>query len=231
MTYISPIFVPMALFHRTKGYFDGWVKVCVSCALQPAVVAGFIALLVTMYDSAIYKNCEFLRHDYTDNTTKFSTFELRVPDNDPDKCKESLGYKLLQYYAGEGWEEHLLILFPIKSIVTDTISIFPELVCILIFSILFYYFSKSIGRFASDITSGPNMDAVTASPTKIVDLVKKAVSFAVDAAQGKPPPPPKGPGEGAGRKGGEQGGGEAGDSVSSKGGDGASDLVSSGGGK
>ncbi|CAN7976171.1 unnamed protein product, partial [Ixodes persulcatus] len=48
MTYISPIFIPMALFTRTKAYFDGWLKVCISCALQPAVIAGFIALLITI---------------------------------------------------------------------------------------------------------------------------------------------------------------------------------------
>ncbi|MGX6959860.1 MAG: palindromic element RPE1 domain-containing protein [Rickettsia endosymbiont of Pentastiridius leporinus] len=190
MTYISPMFIPMVLFNRTKGYFDGWVKVCLSCALQPAVIAGFIALLITMYDSAIYKNCEFLRHDYEKNDVKFSTFELRLPNTNSDICKESFGYKMLQYYAGKGWEEHLLILFPIKSITKDVVSILAELLCVLVFSVIFYYFSKSIGQFAADLTNGPNMNAVTASPTKIVDLVKKGAAFVKDAAQalqGKPP--------------------------------------------
>lgn len=226
MTYISPIFIPMMLFTRTKAYFDSWLKICLSCALQPAIIAGFIALLLTMYDSAIYKNCEFLRHDYTNNNIKFSTFELRLPDSDKTQCQNSLGYKLLQYYAGQGWEEHLLILFPIKSIVKDIVSILAELLCVLVFSIIFYYFSKSIGQFASDLTNGPNMDSVTASPTKIVDLVKQGAAFVKDAAQmtqGKPPAM-EAPGGGGKRSGGPQGG----DSKSTSGGD-ASDLLSKGG--
>ncbi len=182
MTYISPIFIPMVLFTRTKAYFDAWLKICISCAVQPAVVAGFIALLLTMYDSAIYKNCQFKRHDYVHNEVRFSTFELRLPNSEPEDCKNSAGYKLLQYYSGLGWEKHLLILFPIKSIVMDILSLMVELLYVLVFSIIFYYFSKSIGQFAAEITGGPIMDSVTASPTKIVDMVKKGVDFISSAS-------------------------------------------------
>ena len=169
-----------------------------------------MALLITMYDSAIYKNCEFLRYDYEKGGIRFSTFELRLPIRGADKCQESFGYKMLKYYAGEGWEEHLLILFPIKSIVRDVVSILAELLCVLVFSVIFYYFSKSIGRFASDLTHGPNMDVVLASPTKIVDLVKKGLFFFKDAeiaSQGKRPVGNKSD-VGGKRKEGEQQGGD-----------------------
>ncbi|XVN41058.1 MAG: type IV secretion system protein [Rickettsia endosymbiont of Argas persicus] len=232
MTYISPIFIPMALFTKTKAYFDGWLKVCFSCALQPAVIAGFIALLITMYDSAIYKNCEFLRHDYEKGDIKFSTFELRLPSTDAEKCQESFGYKMLNYYAGKGWEEHLVILFPIKSITRDVVSILAELLCVLVFSVIFYYFSKSIGQFASDLTNGPNMDKVTASPTKVVDLVKKGAAFvkdAVQASQGKPPAGEK-PDDGGGKC---SEGQKGGDTLSGEGGGGSSggDSTLTSGGK
>jgi len=232
MTYISPIFIPMALFTRTKAYFDGWMRVCLSCALQPAVIAGFIALLITMYDSAIFKNCEFLRHDYEKNDVRFSTFELRLPSSGSDTCQESFGYKMLQYYAGKGWEEHLVILFPIKKIARDVVSILAELLCVLIFSIIFYYFSKSIGKFASDLTGGPNMDKVTASPTKVVELVKQGAAFvkdAVQASQGKPPSGGMPGGGGGSRSEGQKGG----DSSAAEGGGSSagSDLASISGGK
>lgn len=228
MAYISPIFIPMVLFNRTKSYFDGWLKVCFSCALQPAVIAGFIALLITMYDSAIFKNCEFLRHNYEKNDIKFSTFELRLPSSNSDICQESFGYKMLQYYAGKGWEEHLVILFPIKSIVKDVVSILAELLCMLVFSVIFYYFSKSISQFASDLTSGPRMDAVTASPTKIVDLVKQGAAFIKDAAQASQGKPPGGdmPGGGGNKR---PEGQKSDDSFISSGGGG--DAALSGGGK
>ncbi|KAJ6645077.1 hypothetical protein Bhyg_00278, partial [Pseudolycoriella hygida] len=182
MTYISPIFIPMALFTRTKAYFDAWLKICISCAIQPAVIAGFIALLLSMYDSAIYKNCEFMRHDYVSGNTQFSTFELRLPNSEPNDCKNSAGYKLLQYYSGTGWESHLLILFPIKSIAFDIFSLMVDLLYVLVFSIIFYHFSKSIRQFAAEITGGPIMDSVTASPTKIVDMVKQGIKFILDAS-------------------------------------------------
>ncbi|WP_375327077.1 type IV secretion system protein [Candidatus Tisiphia endosymbiont of Nemotelus uliginosus] len=184
MTYISPIFIPMALFTRTKAYFDAWLKICMSCALQPAVIAGFIALLVTMYDSAIYDNCQFVRYDYTDsNPTGFSTFEIRLPEFDEQRCKDSAGYKLLKYYSGYGWEKHYFLLFEIKQIAKDELSLIVSLLYVLVFSVIFYYFSQSIGQFASEVTGGPNMDAVVAQPTKVVDMVKQGIAYAKAAAE------------------------------------------------
>ncbi|HJD64307.1 MAG TPA: type IV secretion system protein [Rickettsia endosymbiont of Sericostoma sp.] len=226
MTYISPIFIPMALFTRTKAYFDAWLKICISCALQPAVIAGFIALLLTMYDSAIYKNCQFMRHDYVHNEVQFSTFELRLPIDKPEDCRNSAGYKLLQYYSGVGWEKHLLSFFPIKSIVTDIFSLMIDLLYVLVFSIIFYYFSKSISQFAAELTGGPIMDSVTASPTKIVDMVKKGIDFIADASEKSSGKVPEKNPEEKPRKGGE----EAKDSSSGGMGGGGSDMGAGGGG-
>jgi type IV secretion system protein VirB6 len=184
MTYISPIFIPMALFKKTKPYFDSWLKISVSCALQPAVIAGFIALLLGMYDSAIYKNCEFTRHEYVYNSdVQFSNFELRLPNNNPEECQSSFGYKLLQYYSGIGWEKHSLILFSVKSITMDILSLLADLLYVLVFSIIFYYFSKYIGEFAAELTNGPTMNAVTSLPTQMLDIVKKGASFVKNSSE------------------------------------------------
>jgi len=91
LAYISPIFIPMVLFERTKGYFDSWLKLFISCALQPVVIRGFIALLLTVYDSAIYGNCEYKRHDYSAGEYNFSTFELRLPAVEAEKCEAGMG--------------------------------------------------------------------------------------------------------------------------------------------
>lgn len=235
MTYISPIFIPMVLFTRTKAYFDAWLKICISCALQPAVVAGFIALLLSMYDSAIYKNCEFMRHDYVHGEAQFSTFELRLPNTKSDDCKNSAGYKLLQYYSGLGWEKHLSIIFPIKSIVMDILSLVVDLLYVVVFSIIFYYFSKSIGQFAAEITGGPIMDSVTASPTKIVDMVKKGIDFISDSSgssKGKMPAknPVGKPGKGEEEAKDSGGGGEGKDEGKMGSGGGDSGGMGSGGG-
>jgi type IV secretion system protein VirB6 len=180
MAYISPIFISMALFERTKAYFDSWLRITLSCALQPAVLAGFIALLLTMFDSAMYKNCQFLRHDYTYQDVNFSTFELRIPDLNSEECKGSAGYKLLKYYIGQGWEKHKSILFSVKSL-KDTLSLVIDFIYVLVFTMIFYFFSRSMSQFAADITSGPLMSGVTSGPTRIIDAARNLASFIQNA--------------------------------------------------
>ena len=60
LTYLAPIFVPMALFEYTKRYFEGWLKLMISYALQPMVVAAFIAMMLTIFDQTMYGNCTFV---------------------------------------------------------------------------------------------------------------------------------------------------------------------------
>lgn len=211
MAYISPIFITMALFERTKAYFDAWLKVVISCVIQPAVIAGFIALLLSMYDEAIYKNCEFMRHDYNLGTTIFSTFELRLPDFDPETCRNSAGYKLLKYYIGQAWEKANVLLFPIYYIV-DILNLLVDLLYVFVFTVIFYFFSKSISQFAADLTNGPAMSAVVASPTKIVNAAVAAAKFAKAAASKDPKAMAKAAkgdsqGKGVSREGGKSGAG------------------------
>jgi type IV secretion system protein VirB6 len=181
MAYISPIFIPMVLFEPTKAYFDSWLKVTLSCALQPAVIGGFLAFILTMYDGAIYGNCEFQRYDYTFSGVNFSTFELRLPDNEPEKCSGSAGYKLMKYYMGEGWQKEFVIIFVIRTI-QDVLDLGTNMIYVLIFTFIFYYFVKSVNEFASDLTSGASIAAVTSSPTRLIDMARKAASYTKKAA-------------------------------------------------
>lgn len=182
MAYISPIFITMALFDRTKAYFDSWLKIVVSCTLQPAVIGGFIAILLTVYDSAIYGTCEFQRYDYTIGEINFSTFELREPTVDVEKCQESLGYKLMKYYLGQGWEKKIVILFEIPKI-NDYLDIALSLIYVMIYVFIFYFFVKSVSEFAADLTGGPSVASVTVSPTAIIDKAIGLAQAAVSAAK------------------------------------------------
>jgi type IV secretion system protein VirB6 len=181
MAYISPIFITMALFERTKGYFDSWLKIVISCTLQPAVIGAFIAIMLTVYDSAIYGNCEFQRHDYTLGDINFSTFELREPTIDVEKCRESLGFKLMKYYLGQGWEQKLTTLFEAPRI-NDYLNIGLSLIYVMIYVFVFYFFIKSVNEFAADLTGGPSVAAVTISPTSLVDKIKSTAAAAIALA-------------------------------------------------
>ncbi|MCP5363155.1 MAG: type IV secretion system protein [Rickettsiaceae bacterium] len=185
MVYISPIFVPMLLFERTKGYFDAWTKIIVSCALQPAVVGGFVALLLTMYDSIFFGNCEYLRHDYNSSGINFSTFELREPASEPEKCINSTGYKLIKFYLGQGWEKKTLLIFEITTL-SDFLDLALSMVYMVVYVFIFYFAIQSVNEFISDLTSGPNMSSVVVSPTALMDKAKQAVEF-IKAAASKDP--------------------------------------------
>lgn len=184
MAYISPIFVPMALFERTQIYFDAWVKVTVSAALQPAVIGGFLALLLTMYDSSIYGNCEFKRHDYNIESIKFSTFEIRPPAHDAKECTDSFGYKMTRYYSGHGWEKKTAILFSFNRL-KDPLDATTSLIYVMIFVFIFYFFMGSVSAFVSDLTGGASVDLVTASPTALMDKAGGAAASYAAAARAR----------------------------------------------
>ena len=182
MAYISPIFITMALFDRTKAYFDSWLKIVMSCTLQPAVIGGFIAILLTVYDSAIYGTCEFQRYDYTVGEINFSTFELREPTVDVEKCHASLGYKLMKYYLGQGWEKKIVILFEIPKI-NDYLNIALSLIYVMIYVFIFYFFIKTVSEFAADLTGGPSVASVTVSPNALIDKAIGLAQAAISAAK------------------------------------------------
>lgn len=59
LSVLAPIFVPMALFEYTKGYFDAWVKLIISFILQPMVVSTFMLVMFTVYDFGFFGTCQF----------------------------------------------------------------------------------------------------------------------------------------------------------------------------
>lgn len=168
MCYISPIFIPMVLFEKTKSMFNNWLHLTLSFALQPAIVAAFIALFVTLMDSITYKTCQFARYDYQQGNKILSTFELRVPDryiqdhslfddaynSDAAKiCRESAGYRLVEYFNGKNWHQRIFLFFK-AFVVYPEPDFLPTMIVVLLFCGIFYYFFQEAHRFAAVITSG-----------------------------------------------------------------------------
>lgn len=54
MVIMSPIFVPMLLTRGTKPYFDKWLRLIFSFALQPVFVFVYLAMLTAAYNSIVY---------------------------------------------------------------------------------------------------------------------------------------------------------------------------------
>jgi type IV secretion system protein VirB6 len=215
LIYLSPIFVPMALFERTKTYFDSWVKVTLSCALQPMVLACFLGMVMSLYDEVFFGTCEFKRHDYTNGERYKSTFEIRIPENDPGECLFSTGYVLISYLYGLGGESYGAILFTVYMI-KDVMNIWLNCIMLLIFSYIMRFFMDGLYTFASDITGGLNVSDVALNMRKIAENLKKGVDDAREKIDAK------GKNKGGGKAYENKGGGD-------KGGDGPS--MDGGGGK
>ena len=90
---LAPIFVPMALFDYTKGYFESWYKMILSFILQPMVVTTFMVIMFNIFDQTFNHTCKF----YSSESNGKKTF---IMDNDPDhyssqellECTKSLGF-------------------------------------------------------------------------------------------------------------------------------------------
>jgi type IV secretion system protein VirB6 len=59
LVYLAPVFVPMVLFEPTKKYYEGWLKLSISYALQPMIIAAYIAMMMTIYDQTMFGDCVF----------------------------------------------------------------------------------------------------------------------------------------------------------------------------
>jgi len=158
----------------------------VSCMLQPAIIAGFVAAVLTVFDTAVYGNCEFNRIDYSFEDYNFSTFQLVLPSAEIEKCQESPGYKMLGYASGLDWEEKRFMLFKIP-VINDTQNMIKSMTYLMLYMALFYYLIKSANSMASKVTGGPDLSAVTVSPNlvvdKVINLAKATAMLAVAAVK------------------------------------------------
>jgi len=199
LVYVSPIFIPLALFEYTDKYFKAWLKALVGSALQPMIIGGFAALIMTMYDSVLFggeNGCDFVIHQYNyisanniiDPTQLYRSFEMVLPNN-VDDCTKTIGYKILGYAAGEGMTSWNFLLFTV-TFIKDTLHAYPDALLLMVISLIFYYFSSMVYDFASDITGGVGVKGVSVNALESVangaeKLLMVALGKGKEAAKGK----------------------------------------------
>jgi type IV secretion system protein VirB6 len=246
LIYISPIFVPMALFQRTKTYFDSWLKVTLSCALQPMIVAGFLAFVMNMYDDVFFGGCEFRRHDYSNGTRFFSIFEPRLPQGNYESCVITPGFMIINYVLGYGWSDYGAIFFTV-DFAKDELNLLANTCLLIVFSYIMGFFLDVVYGMASDLTGGLNISGVALNMKNMARAMQNKLSNAKDiaarvgggtAGMGGSPPPSMGskedgdssPGEGSGSSSPGEGGGSSPPPSMGDGGGGSSPPPSMGGG-
>jgi type IV secretion system protein VirB6 len=173
MAYLAPIFIPMALFEKTKSYFDSWLRVTLSFAFQPMIFASFMAILMVFYDTAVFGNCQF----QVEEIDGIKHFQFTGVDSE---CEKTFGYKIYDTIKnGRNLEDVNAILFNLtiyKDVFTSTGVLFMNTIFMVFLSIVFFFFSKVIAQFAADLTGGVGVGAVAMDPTLIMSKSKNAAS-------------------------------------------------------
>lgn len=218
LIYLAPIFVPFALFERTKSYFDAWVGLIISYTLQPMILACAIGFCMSMFDEVMFGSCQFQRVEYTNDIRTYATFEMRIPDDDYYKCISSPGYMILNYAMGYGAHTQGAILFTVDMLV-DELEVFGNAILLLVFSYVMRFFMDALYPLAADITGGLSVTSVTFNMRSMAGKMRKKVNEAREAMKkdkdkGPPSRNSKGPGgdKGGGGGSGADKGGSGGDS-------------------
>jgi type IV secretion system protein VirB6 len=183
--YLGPLFVPLVLFEKTKGYFDSWIKVMLSYAIQPVITLCFIAIMFVMYDGLMF-NISFDPSTYTTSggcsflsgTTGYSsaTYFYIDPNNLNADCTSSLGYFInpttIDNYEVSPMSPPCFFLWACNGlnsgIAWSRIKIMGEIV---LFSFVFYFFVDQLGTISSELagSAGGSLGQVAGSPNAMTN--------------------------------------------------------------
>jgi type IV secretory pathway VirB6-like protein len=73
---ISPLIIPLLLFHQTKQYFDKWTKLLVSFALQPVIMLVFLIFTLTAVDLATFSGKYSIMYRIAGEKSRAANFDL-----------------------------------------------------------------------------------------------------------------------------------------------------------
>lgn len=200
LIYMAPIFVPMALFAPTKGYYEGWLKLLISYALQPMVVAAYMALMMTIFDQTIFGDCYFENRSisFTIGTVQkdLPFFMLCDPhasgsscssyaDASLTECSKTIGYQANPIRSDQSLTQTISALFFDITVVKPSVAedMLSGLITLCLFGFLFYKFAAVLSDFAAELTGGTAIGHMAGNPMALVDKAAKVASMAVTAAK------------------------------------------------
>ncbi len=199
LIYLAPLFVPMALFEQTKHYYDSWLKLLIAYALQPMIVAAYIAMMFTIFDQVIFGDCNFAKASivikYSGYTKEVPIYMLCDPGNPGPgcvpptniegvtPCEETIGYYITPIKAGYSYTDTVIALFfNIVTISASTVgNMMTGMFTLCLFGYLFYKFAGLLSEFAMDLTGGTNIGNLAGDPMAIANKAMEAVKSLVKA--------------------------------------------------
>lgn len=200
LVYMAPIFVPMALFAPTRSYYEGWLKLLISYALQPMVVAAYMALMLTIFDQTIFGDCYFQNRSINitiGSTTKTLPFFMLCNPHESGsscasytnpnltRCDKTIGYQANPIKSGQSLTQSISALFFDITIVKPSVAedMLSGLITLCLFGFLFYKFAEVLSEFAAELTGGTAIGKFAGNPMALVDKAAKTASMAITAAK------------------------------------------------
>lgn len=81
LIFVSPIFMAMMLFDRTKSIYDKWVRVVFGYMLYPAMMFAFLALIFSTFDSIMYGDLITLKNQEANTNVNFANLCKQVTNS------------------------------------------------------------------------------------------------------------------------------------------------------
>ena len=192
LVYMAPLFVPFALFNQTKGFFDSWLKQLISYSLQPMILAAFIALMLTVFDSQVFGSCSFSSSPIPtyswlsvfagDGVNLSDYYGFNVSNPSDESCNSTFGYTLT-YANNNLLDQKDLFFFSINIVSATTVNLLlMNLLTLVLFAFLFHAMANQVGMIAGDITGGAPLSKMAVGATAVFD---KAASMAKSYVKSK----------------------------------------------
>lgn len=91
MMIVGPLFIPLILFQATRSYFDKWIKLVFSFALQPIIILAFIVFSIAAVDLAMFSGSYSVMYRIAGDASRETGFSLNayltqireIPNSDP----------------------------------------------------------------------------------------------------------------------------------------------------
>ncbi|BAP00308.1 TrbL/VirB6 family protein [Wolbachia endosymbiont of Cimex lectularius] len=182
---LSPLFIPMVLFQRTKGYFDGWIRELITYSLYPVMLFAFLSFMFITCDKIYFKNLNFeLDRKYEEKikdsgSSKKQWFKLK--SGECDKNEDTLAC-MMQNYSFK--KSSILGLFSFTYMEFGSSPI-GELLKLALILLLFYHFLHILPGMAAELSG--NYRAALGSGDTPAKMMSKAFSAgkAIAGAIGK----------------------------------------------
>ena len=185
LAYTSVIFVPTVLFEKSRSFFDGWLRLIVSSALQPMVMCSFLIVFLNIFDNIMFEDCRFTKikeyeeievydkniDDVVSKLVPRYRFKLRKPVS--ETCKVSPGYQLENYYGNEkAWYKTGGWFFDVAAPGGVVFLSFGKLAIVIL---VFYYLIQRSNAFAAEITGGVSVSVVSFGAVSLMDAAKNKI--------------------------------------------------------